>query len=30
MAESVDIHEPDSQLPTLTELRGAFSAVWAN
>jgi len=25
MAESVDIHEPDSQLPTLTELRGAFS-----
>ena len=25
VAEDVDIHEPDSQLPTLTELRGAFA-----
>ena len=25
VAESVDIHEPDSELPSLTELRGAFS-----
>jgi hypothetical protein len=25
MAEVVDIHEPDSDLPTLTELRGAFT-----
>ena len=25
MAEVVDIHEPDSALPSLTELRGAFA-----
>ena len=24
IAELVDIHEPDSELPTLTDLRGAF------
>jgi hypothetical protein len=27
IAEDIDIHEPDSELPTLTELRGAFSGM---
>jgi hypothetical protein len=30
MAEVVDIHEPDSALPTLTELRGAFAGSIGN
>ncbi len=27
IAEDIDIHEPDSMLPTLTELRGSFSGM---
>jgi hypothetical protein len=29
-AEDIDIHEPDSQLPTLSELRGAFAGSTGN